>query len=650
VFNFSEYPFVRLTLWLIGGILMSSFFCLAQAVAVLIGLLIGWFFLEKKKLFNGLSGLVIMATGILIALQYNLKDQPQSVYQFKNQMVVLSGSVEGELQNKTYYQSGILGSLCLIENGQVTPLLGKILIKLPKDYKPLTHNDKIITKTYLEEIPPAVFDGLFDYQKYLERKQVYLQMVINEKQTVSVISQQLSPMRLAIYLKHKVIHWFNLYLDNNSAGLAIALITGEDEQVDNPLIVAFKNTGTLHLLAVSGMHVGLIFLLLNLLFKPFKKKRSLQIFFDVITLGAIWLFCMVAGLSDSVVRAGCMISFVLGGHILSKKSNTLNLVFASIFCMLAYNPNYLYNAGFQLSVSAVLGIFCFYKPFKLIVNSKYNWLNKLWEALAISLAAQAGTFVVSIYYFYQFPVWFLISNLVLVPFSTFIIYGSLVLLIVTPVKWLAVKTGFAVSWIIKLFIKSLFILNAFPYLLISPITLNLFQAFILIGFLLITYWVINYKNYRLIKVQGLFILLFTVSLVYKEYNLSKIDKYYVLNQKQEPIWVQQNGKNIAAIYNKELTDKTKNTIQSFATQQGVNNIAYYPIKIDSLLSYFKISNHTYINEKGLFSVNKKYFHATPLKLAYKQSKKGVNYPVLAYTTKQPDYLYTSGNKQTIELK
>lgn len=633
MFSFSEYPFVRLTIWLIAGILLAPFIPIKWAVFLLIFFIILFFYAERTNKFNSTPGFLVCLTAVILFHCQNTKYSSNSIYHFKNSSVFLIGRVDGETINKTNNQEIILKNLYVLDKELLIKTSGKILVNY-YSVQPieLIHGDVVALKATLKEIPLPMFDNLFNYREFLNNKHIYLSCKVKEGELKKINEGKISARKMAILLKRKIVHLFNLFLDNEVSSLAIALITGDDINVSSNLIEAFRNTGTLHILAVSGMHVGLIFWILNFLFNPLKKNRKYQVFFNIITLLVIWLFCMVAGLSDSVVRAGTMISFVIIGFMLNKKTNLLNHIFAAAFCMLAYNINVLYNTGFQLSCMAIAGIYMFYKPFSRLINTNYKVINKLWDLIAVSLAAQLGTGVLSVFYFNQFPNWFLLSNLLLVPISSLIIYGCIILLIVSPFKWLCIKTGYLVSFIIKGFVKVLLLINKLPYLISAPITISFTEALILLALVLVIYWVINFKNYYLIKYAllhlGLYLLIHAINF-YKNLHESN---YFVIQQNQRIAFIQKNGADLNVIYNYNtlLNQLLVKQLNEYAFKKGINSVNFFDINKNYKHKYFFINNQTYINEKGYFTFNRKIISKTSLAKVFAYSKRLKTYAVMAY--------------------
>jgi competence protein ComEC len=232
-------------------------------------------------------------------------------------------------------------------------------------------------------------------------------------------------------------------------GVAEALLIGYRDDLDKDLVRAYSNTGVVHIIAISGLHLGMIYGLMLLLLRPFRKYKWMRWAKPLLILFVLWGFSLLAGAAASILRSVVMFSFIVIGESLGRKTNIYNTLAASAFCLLVYNPYFFWDVGFQLSYTAVLSIVLFMKPVYQWFYFKNKLLNAIWQLNAITLAAQVLTLPVILYYFHQFPNLFLFTNFVAVPLSGFILYGELLLLLVYKIPFLNVYTGKAVSFLIR---------------------------------------------------------------------------------------------------------------------------------------------------------------------------------------------------------
>jgi competence protein ComEC len=211
--------------------------------------------------------------------------------------------------------------------------------------------------------------------------------------------------------------------DRNQFAVASAIMLGYNDYMNGDITRAYASSGALHVLSVSGLHVGIMFFMLNVLLKFMDNRgRKLEITKSVSIILFIWLYACLTGLSPSVLRSAMMFSLIQSGTLLKRHVNTFNIVFGSAVVLMLFNPFIVTEVGFRLSYLAVLGII-YLQPKIYSLWAFKNWfLDKAWMIVAVSLAAQIATFPLSLLYFHQFPNLFLISNLVVIPVSNLILF------------------------------------------------------------------------------------------------------------------------------------------------------------------------------------------------------------------------------------
>lgn len=215
------------------------------------------------------------------------------------------------------------------------------------------------------------------------------------------------------------------FQDRRIAAVATALVVGEELPIDKELNRAYSVSGTLHILCVSGMHVGLVYVLLGFLLKRLRDHVLLRHVYYTTIITLIWVYALLAGASPSVVRASVMCSILLTADWMNRKSMAYNTLAGSFFIMVIADPFQVFEPGLQLSFLAVLGIVWLSRMITAWWQPSSVVLFKGWSLLSVSLAAQVMTMPVALCYFGQFPNYFLLSNLVIVPVTTAAIYGCI---------------------------------------------------------------------------------------------------------------------------------------------------------------------------------------------------------------------------------
>lgn len=245
-------------------------------------------------------------------------------------------------------------------------------------------------------------------------------------------------------------------LSGEELAILSALTLGDKSQLTQELKASYATTGASHILAVSGLHVGIVYwVIITLLSKilPGERMKKVRV---ISSLTVLWGYAFIAGLSASVVRASIMLTLVAIGELLERRALTLNTLFASAFCMLLYHPRYLTDVGFQLSYTAVLSILLFQERiYKALIFNGYL-LDKIWSLTSVSIAAQLGTLPIVLFHFHRFSNLFGLSGLIVIPVATLLIYAALLLLLCTPfptlsggVAWLIIHLTCAMNQAIR---------------------------------------------------------------------------------------------------------------------------------------------------------------------------------------------------------
>ena len=318
----------------------------------------------------------------------------------------------------------------------------------------LGYGDLLAFFAPLEELSPPKNPDEFDYRKYLERRGIVKRAYLDGGDWWPVGVWQGNPLFAFSYrFRDRLLDAMRRSgISEDEFGVGAAILLGYDESLPAQLRQNYVAAGSMHILCVSGMHVGIIYLLASFVLGLLGKGKRAVLFKRLILLGLIWFYALLTGLSPSVLRASMMISFLIFGELIHRKGFALNSIAASAFILLLINPNNLFAIGFQLSYAAVVGIVLLQKPIYRLLYVKYKLLDKMWEITAVSLAAQIAVMPFAVYYFHQFTPYFWLSNLLMTPLSFLVILLGMVLLLVSWVPALNVVMGTLVG-------KSLYLMN-----------------------------------------------------------------------------------------------------------------------------------------------------------------------------------------------
>ena len=325
---------------------------------------------------------------------------------------------------KSYY--------AFVESSQVNISKEKVLLKLQKGSVDcnLEIGDKLLSKTQIKLVSSKKNPYDFDYQKYLLKKNICRQAYLKKGSWRKLKEVQFSFKRVAFRFRKKLIEALRIKIKNKSVlSVTAALLLGERQFISSELKQDYANAGVIHILAVSGLHIGIIVLLLHFLLKPLKIFKYGAVIEFILMLLFLWSYAFLAGLSASVIRAVTMFSFVSFGLAIKQRTNVYHSIATSALILVLVNPFYLFDLGFKMSYLAVFSIVTLYP----ILTKRWQPHNKiikyLWNMTAVSVSAQIGLLPLSLYYFHQFPGLFVISNLVILPsLGVVLVFGLLILL------------------------------------------------------------------------------------------------------------------------------------------------------------------------------------------------------------------------------
>ena len=331
--------------------------------------------------------------------------------------------------------------------------LGKALVYFEKDTNSqrMLVGDRLLAYANLERVQGPRNPGAFDYAAYLSRSDLFFRAYLSSKSWKTLRRDEgLDLLNTITVFKDNLqasIH--KLGLTEEAYAVISALTLGDKDELSPELKSAYSKAGVLHILAVSGLHVGIIYLVLNFLLSFLNKVKKGPLIKAVGIILLLWGYAMLTGMSPSVSRAATMFSFVIIGSSLNKYTNIYNTLCVSAFFLLLFQPSLLFNVGFLLSYTAVVGIVFLYPRIYGSLKPK-NWiLDKVWVLLSVSLAAQIATFPLSLHYFHQFPNYFLVANLVVVPLATCVIYLALLLFAISPFEILAEPLATGINYVVQ---------------------------------------------------------------------------------------------------------------------------------------------------------------------------------------------------------
>ncbi len=403
--------------------------------------------------------------------------------------------------------------------GEWKSATGKIIVYFEKNEtaQKIETGKSIVFASALKEVAPPLNPNEFNYKQYLARKNIFYTAYLKEDSWNSVdIPESFSLYGFSQKVRKYLLNTYKESgLQESEFAMVAALVLGYDDEIDQPLMNAYSHTGTLHVLSVSGLHVGVIYLLLGYLLSFMKGNKKMVWTRVILILGVLWFFVLLSGFSAPAVRAAMMFSLILIGKTLFEHVETSNIVFVSAFLSLCYDPYWLADVGFQLSYIAVLGIIYLYPRF---YNMLYfsSWLgDKIWALCSVSIAAQLATLPITLYYFHQFPTLFLVTNLILIPVSTVVMYGGILILLFSKIAFLSKGLVWLTAICIKFMNASAVFFDGLPFCVIDNIHLSLPNMILMYVLIVLVFAAIENRSYRMLA--GSFVLsigMVVVSLFY----------------------------------------------------------------------------------------------------------------------------------------
>lgn len=502
-------PFLRFLTGLIVGIVIQYHFphpanLVAMLLVVLLLVLFLLRFLPVQQTYKLTIPIgiciysIFICLGSIITRMNTLKQHKDWVgYDNRSHSTLLIQLLETPVKRKKSFKATAVIERRL-EHGKYLPTKGNLLIYFSKAEQTLAlqQGDRLMINQPLQPISPNTNPGAFDYAGYLARKNIHHRLLLQPHQyhriNAARITWRMQTTNTVLSILRKYIR------GKQEQAIAEALLIGYTFDLEDELLEAYSRTGVVHVIAISGMHMGMVYALLLLLTSPLKKNRRLRWIRLVLILVAVWGFTLLVGAGASVLRAGVIFSFMILGEWLHRTNNTYNSLAASMFCLLCYNPFYLWDMGFQLSYAAVAGIVIFTKPLFRYWYIQYKIIRYCWQILIVTCCAQVFTIPVVLYHFHQFPNLFLITNLVVVPLSGVVLYACMLLVLASPLPAMAYAIGEIVHQLLQLMNRFIMYTEDLPFAVTDHIQITALQ--IIAYFSLVLFyccWIITKKKYYL---------------------------------------------------------------------------------------------------------------------------------------------------------
>ncbi len=432
----------------------------------------------------------------------------------------------------------ILKNIKYISNDSLISESSEAVVYFSKNdvIKKLKYGDKVIFKGRINEITNPGNPHEFNYKRYLFRKNISGQVFLKSGQFKIVEHYCANPVfDIAYNTREKFEKIYEKYgISGNELSVLQALTLGDRSDLDDSVRQSFVASGAMHILAVSGLHVGIIFMLFNFLLKfldkiKYKEKHIGTWFKAALLIIIIWSFAILSGLSPSIRRAAIMFSVIIIGKALNRHINIYNSVAASALILLIINPYQITEVGFQLSYAAVLGIIFFQPKIVAWFTIKNKILYYLWSLTAVSIAAQIATFPITLYYFHIFPTFFFLSNIIVIPAATIILISAFFLLVSSKLPIIPDFIALILKKILIFLNTSVSYIEKIPYSTFENISFHnedLIMAFL---FIISTSVFILLKRVKALQISLIFLIIWISSGSFRKISTNSKTEIFIYN-------------------------------------------------------------------------------------------------------------------------
>jgi competence protein ComEC len=480
---------------------------------------------------------------------------------------------------------------------------GKILVQIPINHGnssiQIGSNIQIIGQIIKNK--KSLNPNQFDYGNYLNTKSIFAQIFANINSIKISDKLDKNIWYYSDHLRCKIIN--NLQNNNFSKDelqVVSALILGQQQGISKETLKDYQYAGAIHILSVSGLHVGFILLFITFLLKPLPKNKLGNTIRLLTIIISLWGFAVLAGLSTSVVRSVTMFSFVAVGMYLKRTTNIYHTLLVSMFLILFFQPSFLFDVGFQLSYLSLFFIVWLQPLFSNLWKPKNKIVTYFWEILTVSFAAQIGEFPLSIYYFHQFPGLFFITNLIIIPFLILIMGLGVLVMVMAAIDFVPMITLKSLEFSIFFLNKVINWVASFDQFIIKDIPINWQTLFCL--YLLIIGVIVLFKKPTYSKIIFAFIalLLFQSSLLITRWEVESQHEWIVFNSRHNTLITERNGAKVTVYGNESATNKiaSNSILKSYLI---ANNSEITGINKLKNLYYFKEKKILVVDSFGIYS-------------------------------------------------
>lgn len=459
----------------------------------------------RFRIANGVSiSLLLIAFGFVLTWLNAEKNSEKHFGRFLRKENFLTATITKPPLDKEKVIT-VVAEINHLENEKISESVkGKILINFLRDTltENLKYGDVVVFNSSIEEFDEPKNPDEFSFKLYQSFHNIYHRTFLKTGDWKLIVRNQGNFFFAFVY------QWRERFLgiiqehvkDRNDFAVASAIMLGYNDYMNGDIVRAYASSGALHVLSVSGLHVGIMFFMLNSLLKWMDNRgRKMEIVKSTSIILFIWFYACLTGLSPSVLRSATMFSMIqVGKTIVNRSVSTYNIIAGSALLLILYDPFIVTEVGFRLSYLAVIGIIYLQPKIYKLITVKNRFLDQAWMIIAVSLAAQIATFPLSLFYFHQFPNLFLLSNLAVIPLSNFVLFNGTALFVVSSIPYAGAGAGWAFSHLLWLLNKFIFWIDSIPWALWQPLTISMFEMILIYILILLLCWLTEERRTKVL--------------------------------------------------------------------------------------------------------------------------------------------------------
>ncbi len=515
-------PFYRILLALIIGILFSNYskIDIISTPLLIVGCCLAtshfifhnkeWGFKYRWVFGSGIL-LIIISTGIILSEKSDNKSQFQNL---DKQGVFIATLSSAPKEKENSFQLTINTTHYSNDTNPPQATQGKAIIYTNKttEAKNLRIGDKLILNTKFSSPKQRNNPQEFNYKNYLRRQGIGATSFVDSANWELIKpSESFSIIQTAFDIQKKLLEIYKSHqIKDDKFAVLAALTLGHKDEIKDELFTNYSNSGAMHILSVSGLHVGIIYLVFSFLLSFLNKVKSTRILKAILIILLLSSYAFITGLSPSVVRATIMFSLICIAIASNYKSQIYNSIFFSAFLLLIYDTNNLFNTSFLLSYSAVLSIVFFYPRLKKLLQINNKIASWSWDLACVSISAQIGTFPLALYFFHKFSNYFLLTNFIAIPTATLIIYLAILLFISFPFEIISNWIAAILNNLLNIQNKSIQFIDQLPF--------SIYETWISKADVILLYFTIIFTTAFIIKKHFFHLLIGIISLLILQLN------------------------------------------------------------------------------------------------------------------------------------